>query len=69
VSLDAICESFNIPPDVALRQDPSIVVPILEARLARQAQHQHSADPTRLTEGQTRIWLEMVKELEIRQEE
>lgn len=36
--IDVICRNFNCTPDVALQQDMRLVVPVLEYRIAKEAQ-------------------------------
>lgn len=59
--LSAICEAFTCTPDVALQQDPSLVLPILEFRMAMMAKEIHNRDVAEMAKypGLVRFWREM----------
>ena len=56
-----VCEAFNCPPDVALRQDFATVQAILEYRTLQAAKEQHNRDVTQLTPGMSALWQEMLQ--------
>lgn len=63
-----ICESFGIPPDVALRQDPRVVIPIMEYRMAEGAKVKFNAKKGEdMVEAEVQLWMEMAHLLEERQ--
>ena len=53
--LSAICEAFSCTPEEALKQDPAIVIPVLEYRMAMAAKEQHNRDATKMTDSQARM--------------
>lgn len=55
-----ICRSFGCTPREALRQNPTLVFGVLEARLAKAAKAQHNEDVTKFTPEMTKIWTELV---------
>tara|TARA_Y100000310_G_C20479304_1_gene713944 strand:- start:489 stop:725 length:237 start_codon:yes stop_codon:yes gene_type:complete len=66
--LNAICSSFGIAPDVALRQDPRVVIPIMEFRLAEEAQRKFNAKQGQdMSEAEIKIMTEMSELLQERQ--
>lgn len=59
-----MCEAFGCTPSEALQQDPQLVLPILEYRLAQSAKEQHGRDASKMTEAQVRLFTEMARLLE-----
>ena len=63
--VDLICDSFHCTPDVALQQDPRLVLPLVELRMLREGKQLHN------TEGGMKefskhpylvaLWLEMTR--------
>jgi len=62
-TIGVICEAFNCTPDVAMVQDIALVRRILEARMLEQAKDQHNADNTKMTEAQTKLWMDAMESL------
>jgi len=44
-------------------QDIALVRRILEARMLEQAKDQHNADNTKMTEAQTKLWMDAMESL------
>ena len=61
--ISIVCEAFNCPPDVAMRQDMRLVRRILEVRIMESAKAQHNEDAAKMTEVQTALWMEAMTAL------
>jgi len=57
--IGAVCETFHCLPDVALRQNPNLVIPVMEARLAREAKAQYEIDASKMTLSMAKMWKEL----------
>ena len=58
-----VCEAFNCTPDLAANQDMVLVREILEYRMIEGAKAQHNEDATKMTDEQTKLWLELLEAL------
>ena len=61
--ISVVCEAFNCTPDLAVKQDMVLVREILDTRLAETAKAQHNSDVEKMTEDQTKLWLELMEAL------
>ena len=56
-----MCEVFSCTPAQALEQDRQLCINIMEYRQLCMTKAQHNVDATKITEGQARLWGEMLK--------
>ena len=59
--ISIVCEAFGCTPDVAMRQDLALVRRILDYRMIESAKGQHNQDATKMTEAQTKLWMEAME--------
>ena len=61
--IGVICEAFNCPPDIALRQDLRLCRAVIEARMIENAKAQHNEDATKMSADATALWMEAMEAL------
>ncbi len=61
--ISVVCETFNCTPDVAIKQDMTLVRKILDVRVLEAAKAQHNSDVKKMTEDQTKLWMEAMESL------
>ncbi len=61
--IGAVCEAFGISPTEAMKQDPVLVREILDVRIMESAKEQHNVDVKKMSEAQTKLWLESMEAL------
>ena len=64
--MGVICESFNCLPSEALKEDPQMIIAILECRLAKQAKDQFNQNAGKLEGAAADLWAEINLELQER---
>ncbi len=57
--ISQICEMFHCTPNEALEQDPTVVFPIMEYRVAREAKHHHNNNIGDMQTNHVKLWREM----------
>ena len=61
--ISVVCEAFHCTPDIAVKQDMTLVRKILDVRMIEGAKAQHNADVEKMTEEQTKLWMEAMESL------
>ena len=58
-SIGTICEAFSCTPSQAMKEDPILILGILEARNAKAALEYHRDDVTKMPANLVKLWREL----------